>query len=94
MKRSLCTITKINVINKNIYSSIGPPDNILEDNKGKPMIWWGYNRLISMNVFYDVLCAVNDERKNEMSIICTEVYYDLHEISGTYISSLYIRDFD
>ena len=44
------------------YESSRMPGKPLADIWGKPMIWWVYHRVKDMDVFTDVICAIDDVR--------------------------------
>lgn len=51
------------------YKSSRFPGKPLADICGKPMIWWVYNSVKSIEVFDDVFCAIDDERIKQ---VCDE----------------------
>ena len=44
------------------YNSSRLPGKPLADICGKPMIWWVYNKVKSIDIFNKVVCAIDDER--------------------------------
>lgn len=44
------------------YQSTRLPGKPLSDICGKPMIWWVYQNVKKVNLFDDVVCAIDDER--------------------------------
>ena len=44
------------------YSSTRLPGKPLADICGKPMLWWVYKKISTMDVFSDVICAIDDDR--------------------------------
>ena len=51
------------------YESTRFPGKPLADICGKPMIWWVYKKVKSIDVFSDVYCAIDDDRIQE---VCKE----------------------
>lgn len=83
------------------YNSSRLPGKPLADINGKPMIWYVYTRVISMNVFSKVLCAIDDERiekacrKYGMAYIMTSNSHPnhisrIHEVSERVEADYYI----
>ena len=54
------------------YQSTRLPGKPLCEICGKPMIWWVYNKVKSIGVFSDVVCAIDDER---IKVACEQ--YDI-----------------
>lgn len=52
------------------YQSTRFPGKPLADICGKPMLWWVYSRIKDINVFMDVVCAIDDER---IRIVCEKL---------------------
>lgn len=48
------------------YGSTRFPGKPIADICGKPMIWWVYSRIEKMNVFDDIVCAIDDDRIREV----------------------------
>ncbi|MBQ3655004.1 MAG: 3-deoxy-manno-octulosonate cytidylyltransferase [Synergistaceae bacterium] len=51
------------------YASTRMPGKPLADICGKPMLWWVYHRVKDIDVFAEVICAVDDER---ISRVCED----------------------
>ena len=52
------------------YDSTRLPGKPLADICGKPMIWWVYNNVRTMNIFSDIVCAIDD---NRIRNVCEEL---------------------
>lgn len=48
------------------YESTRFPGKPLVDICGKPMLWWVYNSVKSIDIFSDVFCAIDDKRIQEV----------------------------
>ena len=65
----MCSEMKLIAVIPARFSSTRLPGKPLADICGKPMLWWVYAKLSSMDVFSQVICAVDDER---IATVCQE----------------------
>ena len=75
---------KIKAIIPARYQSTRLPGKPIVDICGKPMLWWVYNRINKIEIFDDVICAIDDKRiqkvckENNMKYVITSSEHPNH----------------
>ena len=83
------------------YQSTRLPGKPIVDICGKPMLWWVYNRVKKIEIFDEVICAIDDERikdvceKNDMKYVMTRDDHPdhisrVHEVSTKITADYYM----
>lgn len=83
------------------YQSTRLPGKPIADICGKPMLWWVYDRVSKIDIFDEVICAIDDERikkvceENNMKYVMTrEDHPDhisrVHEVSSQIDADYYM----
>ena len=71
------------------YSSSRLPGKPLKDICGKPMLWWGYHQVSSIQQFEEVYCAIDDEKVAEACIKYNMKYVMTSKNLPEHISRIY-----
>ena len=92
---------KIKAIIPARYQSTRLPGKPIVDICGKPMLWWVYNRINKIEIFDDVICAIDDKRiqkvckENNMKYVITSSEHPnhisrVHEVSTKINADYYV----
>lgn len=83
------------------YASTRMPGKPIVDICGKPMLWWVYDRVNKIEIFDEVICAIDDERikkvceENNMKYVMTRENHPnhisrVHEVSTKIVADYYM----